>query len=254
MPTSVADGHLSDGEIVQALDGALPPPERERADAHLAGCDLCGGRLRQLRVRSVRLGALLREADWETPPAQALDELSVRRARRTAPVPRPWLRAAAVVLVLLGAGVLASPLRARALEWISTQWAQLSGAEARPTAPAPPSLEEPPAGTRIRFVPVGGVFTVEFDFAQPGGTVTLRLGDSDSATVEQVGGSAPVELLVIPSESRVRVRNRAGDTSDYRVRVPEGAQGVRIRVGNRPAVTASRAQLADGERVRLGGS
>jgi anti-sigma factor RsiW len=255
MSVTLADGHLSDGEMVQLMDGELAGPERERADAHLTACEVCGGRLRRLRGRSLRLGALLREADWEVPPAQAPDELSVRRARRAAaPAPRSWLRAAAVVLVLLGVVVVASPLRARVTDWLTDTWAQITGAETRPTAsPAPPPGERT-AGTRVRFVPVGGVFTVELDHPQREGTATLRLSGSDSATVEQVGGGAPVELLVVPSESRVRVRNRPGDTSDYRVRVPEGAREVRIRLGDRPAVTVSRARLADGERVPLGGS
>ncbi|MBW3655506.1 MAG: hypothetical protein KY444_05335 [Gemmatimonadetes bacterium] len=250
MQTSAADGHLSDGEIVQLVDGVLAGPGRERADAHLAGCHACGGRLRQVRTRSARLTHLLAEADWPLPPARVPDELSVRRTRRTL-----WLRIAAGVLLLVSAGAVASPLRARMLGWVSDGWAWIAEEEVRPsrtnatTPPAPAA-----SAARVSFVPAGGVLTLEFDHAGPGRTVELAPSGSASAVVEQVGGTSPVELLMIPHESRVRVRNGPADASDYRVRVPDGAERVRIRVRGRPTVTLTRAQLADGERVPLGGS
>jgi hypothetical protein len=250
MQTSAADGHLSDGEIVQLVDGVLAGPGRERADAHLAGCDACGGRLRQVRTRSVRLAHLLADADWPVPPARVPDELSVRRTRRTV-----WLRIAAGVLLLVSAGAVASPLRARVLGWVSNGWMWADAEEVRsPRTNASTQPAPAPSAARVSFVPAGGVFTLEFDHAAPGRTVELAPGGSASAVVEQVGGTSAVELLVIPHESRVRVRNSPADGADYRVRVPDGAQRVRIRVEGGPAVTLTRAMLVDGERVQLGGS
>lgn len=251
MHSSVAEEHLADGDIVQVMDGVAAEPTNSHAGAHLAQCDVCTARLRQLRRRSERLGHLLREADWVVPPTPLRDEVSVRRARRAPP---GALRAAAVVLLLVGAGAIASPLRAWVANWASEGWVWLAGEEARPATEGPGTIAvEPPSRPRVRFVPADGVFTVHFDEAHAGGTVELGLSRSDFATVEQVGGAAAAALLVIPHESRVRVRGGTADPADYLVRVPDGTREVRIQVGVRPARVVSRTQVASGERVRLGG-
>lgn len=251
MHSSVANEHLSDGDIVQVMDGQTAGPGHERAASHLAGCDVCAARLRQLRRRSVRLTRLLGEADWEVPPARVPHEMPVRRARRA---PRAALRAAAVVLLLVGAGALASPLRAWVTSWASEGWVWLAGEEVRAGAEDPGTLTvESPARARVRFVPADGVFTLHFDEAEAGRMLELGLSGSDTATVEQMGGTAAAALLVIPHESRVRVRSGAADGANYRVLVPNGTPEVRIQVGDWPARVVSRAQVAAGEHVRLGG-
>jgi anti-sigma factor RsiW len=59
--TEIAD-QLSCQELVELvtdyLDGALPPAERVRFDAHIAGCDGCTGYLEQLRVTIALTGRL----------------------------------------------------------------------------------------------------------------------------------------------------------------------------------------------------
>ena len=47
--------------VTDYLDGALPPAERMRFDAHIAGCDGCHTYLEQIRLTIARTGSLLPE-------------------------------------------------------------------------------------------------------------------------------------------------------------------------------------------------
>jgi anti-sigma factor RsiW len=62
--TEIAD-QLSCQELVELvtdyLDGALPPAERVRFDAHIAGCDGCHAYLEQIRATIALAGSLLPE-------------------------------------------------------------------------------------------------------------------------------------------------------------------------------------------------
>ena len=41
LPESTRQDHLNSGEVATYLDGALPPSDRSRVEAHLADCDAC---------------------------------------------------------------------------------------------------------------------------------------------------------------------------------------------------------------------
>ena len=62
--TEIAD-QLSCQELVELvtdyLDDALPPAERVRFDAHIAGCDGCTGYLEQIRLTIASTGRLAPE-------------------------------------------------------------------------------------------------------------------------------------------------------------------------------------------------
>jgi anti-sigma factor RsiW len=62
--TEIAE-QLSCQELVELvtdyLDGALPPAERVRFDAHIAGCDGCTGYLEQIRATITLTGTLAPE-------------------------------------------------------------------------------------------------------------------------------------------------------------------------------------------------
>ena len=62
--TEIAD-QLSCQELVELvtdyLDGTLPPADRVRFDAHIAGCDDCHTYLEQIRVTIALIGSLLPE-------------------------------------------------------------------------------------------------------------------------------------------------------------------------------------------------
>ena len=61
-------------ELVTAyLDGVLPPADRARFDAHLAGCDGCRAYLEQIRV-TIRLSGTLRSELLEPASEEALLE------------------------------------------------------------------------------------------------------------------------------------------------------------------------------------
>lgn len=266
MTTSLAEGHLSDGDIVRLLDEELDPGERARVEAHVTACEECSRRVRGIRRRSARLGELLRSSDWEAPPAPVAvpvtapevsrDELARRRARRERErrtAPAPWLRAAAIVAVLLGVGIVATPLRAVVADWLETQWERIVAPGGREAPAAEPSAApaEPAPGSRVQFVPQGSVFTLEVAARQAGGAVELARSDARQAVAEQVGGGTPADLLVLPSG--VRIENDPASSASYRVVVPEHVRTVRVRVGDAPAMVLSAEEIAGGERVELGG-
>jgi anti-sigma factor RsiW len=57
--------------VTDYLEGALPPGELARLEAHLAGCEGCTRYLAQLRIM-IRLTGMLTEEDL---PAEGRDEL-----------------------------------------------------------------------------------------------------------------------------------------------------------------------------------
>ena len=254
MPTPLAEGHLEDGEFVRLLDGELDAGEAARAEAHAAGCEPCARRLGQLRRRSARLSGILLASDPATPPAPALDELTLRRAareRRSVAAPRLWLRAATVAALLLAAGVVASPLRAVVADWLRTQWERIApGAEAPAPAVAPAASPSGPAsGARVQFTPQGTVFTLEVAATQAAGALEIRRAGGATATAEQLGGAPQADLLVLPAG--VRIRNAPGSTADYRVIVPATARTVRVRIGEGRERVLTAEELAGGARVEL---
>jgi hypothetical protein len=119
--------HLNEGEIRAYLDEALPPGERQRAAAHLAGCPACRSRKEAQEAASVLLHSRL--ALLDPPPGQAgLPAMAARQrlAQRlstypkekdtmwnkiTARMSRPaWIGLA--VVALLAIALLFSPVRA----------------------------------------------------------------------------------------------------------------------------------------------
>ena len=257
MPTPTTEGHLADEHLVRLLDGQLEAGERPRVEGHAERCEACGARLRQLRRRSARRAGILLASDPAAPaaPAPTPDELALRRARRAGGVPaaRPWLRAAAVVALLLAAGLAASPLRAVVAGWLRAQWERVAAPDARPDAPAveaPIAGAEAGSGARVQFTPRGATFTVEVAAPQAAGVVEVRRAAGAAATAEQTGGGAQAELLVLPAG--VRIRGAPGATADYRVTVPASVRTVRVRVGGRET-TLTAEEVEAGTRVVLGG-
>ena len=116
--------------------GALAPDERERFEAHLAGCAACRGEVQVLR----EVAALLPDAaPAATPPAGLRDRI-LREARQRRPIGHgraailPWLAAAASLVLALGIGY--AYLRERA----ALEQARLSLAAQRDTIAARDSV------------------------------------------------------------------------------------------------------------------
>jgi anti-sigma factor RsiW len=76
---------LSCKELVELvsdyLEGALPPPERTRFEAHLAGCRGCRAYLQQMRLTIRTLGTLTEEAIPDEAKRKLLDVFRSWKAR-----------------------------------------------------------------------------------------------------------------------------------------------------------------------------
>lgn len=57
--------------VTDYLEGALPPPDRARFEAHLGACDGCGAYVDQMRQTIAMLGRL-REEDLAAPARESL--------------------------------------------------------------------------------------------------------------------------------------------------------------------------------------
>ncbi|HEX8696096.1 MAG TPA: hypothetical protein VF746_27010 [Longimicrobium sp.] len=247
--------HPDDGVLLRLLDGEEDAPG---AGEHVAACAACRERLDALRRRGARLAAVLARADFPVPdsapavPSPDARVIPLRRPERSAAM-RPWLRAAAVVALLLGIGVLATPARARVAAWVSERWGEVFGRQAGAPAPAPPSAPAPapaaaPAAASVRFVPAGSTFTVEVEHAQGAGGLTLVRVAGENATAEVAAGEA--ELLVLPAG--LRIRNAAGSAAEYRVGVPAGVRRVTVRVAGGRTTTVEASRIgAEGRRIGL---
>lgn len=241
--------HLDDGAIVRFLDGEAAADERSGVEAHLAACPVCADRLAALRRRSLNLGILLSRGDFAVPPLPAapVDELAARRTARRAPM-RPWLQAAAVAMLLVSAGLFAAPVRG----WVR---GLLGGAapvaERPPTPPPAPTAGAPLAGARIQFTPQGAELSVEVSHPQAGGALLLEAGTGTTASAEvrALAGTAPAELLVLPSA--LRIANDPASVAEYRVTIPPSVRRVRVRIGSAAPTVVESAELAGGRRIEL---
>lgn len=241
--TPMTTGHLPDGDLVRLLDGEMDAPERTHTEAHLAACAECRRRLKTLRRRSIRLGELLIASDWEIPPL---------RPPRAAPASHSWLRAAALVAVLLGAVMLASPARAWIAEWVGARWNALASAPEAAPGPQTPPVQQAGPGTRVQFTPTGDEFDLEFTTRQAGGTVRVEPHGAAFVSAEVLRDDVGTDLLVLPNG--LRVRNAAESTAEYRVMVPAHLRRVRVRVaGDAPTVLTGE-EIRGGRTIDLRGA
>ena len=245
---SLLADHLSDGDLVRLLDGeeAL----RDDVEAHLARCAECQERFGVLRRRSERLSGLLIATDAALPEpdmlaARRLRNQQRRLAQRVTPT---WMRAAAVVVLLLGGAMLAEPVRAWVADWLGARWAELTSSTPPEPAQLPVVVEPvPEANTRVQFTPASEEVELNFASAQAGGAVAVEIGDVPEVTVQVQGGAA--DLLVLPGG--VRIANRPESVAEYRVEVPARVQRLRVQIGEGRPVILSGDQLAAGQRIPL---
>jgi len=257
-PTPTAGAHPEDGVLLRLLDGEADAAEQATAAPHAAACAECRARMDALARRRDRLAALLARTDFPV-PASAAPEPGViplhSRRRETAAPARPWLRAAAIVLVVLGAGVVASPARAWIARMLTEAWESVAGdappAPAPAPAPAPKPAEQAPAA-QVGFVPTGAELSVVVAHPQEAGVLTVAAAPGASATAEVVGGTGSADLLVLPAA--LHVRNAPGSAAEYRVTLPASVRRVRVRVGGGRETVVNMAEVgAEGRRVELSG-
>lgn len=90
--------HLDEGTIHAWLDGALPPDEAQRAEAHTAACETCAAAVAEARGLIAASSRILGALDdvpsgvlpGRAPEADALSALRARRAAERAPRARRW--------------------------------------------------------------------------------------------------------------------------------------------------------------------
>jgi hypothetical protein len=203
--------HLEDGALVRYLDEECDGDEQAAVRGHVTGCDACAGRLAEFERRSRTLKVALRDSD--------------RPARGARPVPRPGLRAAAAVLVLLAIGGAVRPVRAWVLERAEALWTALTGG----SEPVAPVGSVAPAQTAVSFVPADGPFTIELAGRQSAGTLSLEAVPGDTARATVLGGSGAESLVVLPGG--LRIVNPPASTARYRIALPVRLGPVRVMVG-----------------------
>ncbi len=234
--------HLDDGRLRALLDEELGDADASAVRLHLAECDTCCGRKTELEARSALVAQALGRLDTAAPSAGARAAL----LERIASAPRRPLRRAfrmplaraAILALLLGAGVAtalpASPVRG----WIAAGWARAADLfDSGDDAPIGPTGEAPSA------TPDGRVG------AQSGAPVRVGLdatGQEISIVLREIG---PGTLIVIRYVPGGRVDVHAANPATFRtaqgrievsgavdqviVDLPEDAAVVSIEVNDR---------------------
>jgi hypothetical protein len=240
MTTQSNDLHVADDVLVRMVDDETFAHELTYAHSHLVTCSVCTARLSTVERRTNSLRALLQGADPGMPAMRPPSPASVQlphtppssRRRYAAPA---WLKAAAVVLVIAGAAVMASPLRARVLGWISDAFG--------PPTPAPTVVPGEPASAgraSVEFVPVGHELTMEIVDAEAGGELRIGVNEGRAVVARALNATSAVELLVLPAG--LRIVNTAGRAT-YDVSVPAQITRIRVQIGQEAPFELEAGQL-----------
>jgi hypothetical protein len=259
----------TDLDLIRYIDGELDASDRERVEAMLAVDRTLADRFAVLERRSRNLAALLATADpsaHETEAARpardavdaprqatatpatplssnlevsdgvvSIDEVRTRRPARRSPVmTHGWLRAAAIVLVLIGGAMAVAPVRA----WIVDALQRLMGSESVMPAPDPAVVPAPPGDPfAFTFDLTGTVIAIEIDHVQASGTLTIRQADVARPGAEIRAGNAEEGFVVLPSG--LRITNSATSTASYVIVVPPTITRATLRIaGASPATYA----------------
>jgi hypothetical protein len=245
---NIAAEHPDEAKLLGLMDDALDAGERAAAEAHVAECASCRADLDRLRRRLDRLDGLLARTDFLSPGARDAKVVPLRR--RTPPAAGAWLRAAAVLLVAMGAAALATPARAWMAHWLLGNGSRSQPAQPAPAAPAAAPALGPRQSSQVRFAAAGPSFTLWIESPQRAGALLVRSTPSGAATAEVVAGTGDAELLVVPQG--LRIRNVPGSTAEYRVVIPASVRTVRVRVGQAPVLLLRTTEIgAQGTTVRL---
>lgn len=261
-PSITPDADTLDGELVRYLDGELDADATRRIDAIAAGNPDVAVRLATLRRRATRFHSLIAALEPATGPvastsptgetadaaapaatqATADTEVSTRvrsidsapSARRAAPAVRSvWLRAAAIVVVVLAGALAIEPVRA----WVVERIQRITGSEpveaTTAAEPAPPAA--PADSLTIGFEVTVASFTIELDSHQSAGQLHVRTAAAGTRAEAEIQGRRNEGLLQLPDQ--LRIQNDAGSVADYVVTVPPSVRRVQVRVAGRAVAT-----------------
>lgn len=229
--------HLTDGDLVRHLDAEGDPPERARRETHLEACADCGSRVELLGRQSDAVHGWLLRADASRSPARAASPSRAVRPSRTAAT--PWLRAAAIVLLVAAPLAAFPPVR----DWVATR----VGLGSDPVTPtATPAAQVAPV---IRFVPAAGTFTVRIDGPPSAGALAIARAAGPEAELRGAGGDGAAAPVV--SEDGLRI-SASGAATRYELRVPSATTDVVIRLDG-GTVRVAGAAIDRGQVVDFGG-
>jgi hypothetical protein len=105
-------------------------------------------------------------------------------------------------------------------------------------------------GSVVAFAPVGDEFGIEIVFAQPTGSLAIRVADTRSASARIVGAEGELDVVVLPAS--LRIHNAADATADYEIIVPAHLRTLRVRVGDGPEMVVSPVELGAGWSAAIG--
>jgi len=229
----------NDAELVRYLDGELDAAGRARVEAAAAADADVAARLDMLRRRGNRLRRMLERTDPVAPPARAQPEEAVKLAGSPA---LTLMRAAAVLLVLVGVVTLVPPLRA----WIVEQWQRVAPS-AEPAAPGQPPLLRTPDTVSIAFPATYQSFDFELIARQEAGTIRIRVADVEQVAAEMHTRTNTEEFFRFPGG--LRIVNTATSVADYDIVVPPRVRIVRVTIAAEKIAEYSTRQEEGKERV-----
>ena len=219
-------GHAdNDALLIRYVDGEMSAAERTAFESRLDAEPQLVARLQVLERRSRNLRAMLeavQPTDIETKAAEPFSRVQPQSQHR----PSRFLRAAAIILLLLaGAAVAVPPVRA----WV---WQAIRGEDPAPTevesATVPPTAE-PADSLTIRFAAPGTELHVSFAATQTEGSLRVRWEGTE--TVLRIVGRYQGEDPVVMPDG-VRVLNRSVSTANYELTAPAGVEAVRVVIGS----------------------
>lgn len=243
--------HLDESALLRLIDGDGAAEELAALRTHLRSCDACTSRMDLLERRSVRVAAVLDElqlpADFRHPAPGSPFSTSTRAGARSRLGSRTgWMRAAAVVVLLLAPLLAIRPLRAAVNEWLSARWTEVAELVRGGSAPAPPADD---AGATLWFAPAGPELRVEFAARQTGGALIIRISPTDEGSLQVVNGTGGETPMI--SDRGIRILNTRHSVASYELGVPSGVRSVIVRVGQDPPVTVHRSEIGAGRTLLL---
>jgi anti-sigma factor RsiW len=245
----VSSRHLEDAQLVRYIDHEASGDERQRWEDHMASCPRCRTDVESLRQQSATITEWLARADFDRgiargqavsaaePEAAAArprpgsgrrddsDRSLAGRARLPLADAAPWLKAAAIVLLVAAPLVAIPPAR----DWVADRLG-LAGGDPVVLPHTTGVLGEMDADALVRFAPAPGSFHISVTAAQARGSITLgRVGPGEEAVFERSGDAPRPEVVV--SARAIRIENDPSATASYTLLLPPEVTAVGVSVG-----------------------
>jgi hypothetical protein len=211
----------NDADLVRYLDGELDAGGRARVEAEVAADADLAARLEKLRRRGKRLRRMLERTDPAPPPARPHPEGAVEAAGSPA---LTLMRAAGVLLVLIGVVSLVPPVRT----WIAAQWQRIAPSPETAPPPGEPPLLRIPDTVSIAFPSTYQSFDFELIARQKTGKIRIRVADVEQVAAEMYTRTHTEEFFKFPGG--LRVVNTATTVADYDIVVPSRVRIIRVTV------------------------